>query len=226
MARLNVNPTRQELRNLKGRLATATRGHKLLKDKSDEMIRRFSELIRENKRLREEVESELASALADFAVAKSLMDERALEQAFLMPASAVHLECSAKTVMSVPVPSIRVEQESGSELYPYAFTSVSSEADYSIAVLSALLPKLVKLAEVEKACNILAIEIEKNKRRVNALEYVMIPQTEETIRYITMKMDENTRGETTRLMKVKAMLNEQSEQSDSAASSVPSEQSE
>lgn len=208
MARLNVNPTRQELRRLKGSLKTAVRGHKLLKDKSDEMIRRFSALIRENKRLREEVEAELAAALERFAGAKSLMEERELEEAFFMPSAEVKLSCSTESVMSVPVPAISVEEGEAGELYPYAFAAVSSEADDSVAALSKLLPSLVRLAAVEKACNLLADEIERNKRRVNALEYVMIPQYEETIKYITMKLEENERGNTTRLMKVKSMLAE------------------
>lgn len=206
MTRLNVNPTRQELRRLKGRLKTSVRGHKLLKDKSDEMIRQFCILIRENKRLREEVEAELARALANFSSAKAVMDERALEEAFLMPSASVTLACGKKSVMSVPVPDIQVTNTQSAGACPYSYSSVSSEVDYSVSALSALLPKLVKLAEVEKACNLLADEIEKNKRRVNALEYVMIPQYEETIRYIMMKLDENERGATTRLMKVKSMI--------------------
>lgn len=206
MTRLNVNPTRQELRRLKGQLKTAVRGHKLLKDKSDEMIRRFCELIRENKRLREEVEDDLKKALGNFSSAKAVMDERALEEAFLMPSASVSLVCGEKSIMSVPVPDIRVVEEGTTESAPYAYAAVSSEVDYSVSALSALLPKLVLLASVEKSCNLLADEIEKNKRRVNALEYVMIPQYEETIRYIMMKLDENERGATTRLMKVKSML--------------------
>lgn len=211
MTRLNVNPTRQELRRLKGQLKTSVRGHKLLKDKSDEMIRQFCVLIRENKRLREEVESDLAKALTNFSSAKAVMDERALEEAFLMPSVSVTLACAQKSVMAVPVPDIRVENTQSAGACPYSYASVSSEADYSVAALSALLPKLVKLAEVEKACNLLADEIEKNKRRVNALEYVMIPQYEETIRYIMMKLDENERGATTRLMKVKSMISAEKE---------------
>lgn len=206
MTRLNVNPTRQELRRLKGQLKTSVRGHKLLKDKSDEMIRRFCLLIRENKRLREEVEAELRRALGNFASAKAVTDERALEEAFLMPATSVRLRCGEKSIMSVCVPEIAVTTTAGA--CPYAYAGMSSEVDYSVAALSALLPKLAELAAVEKACNLLADEIEKNKRRVNALEYVVIPQYEETIRYIVMKLDENERGATTRLMKVKSMLAE------------------
>lgn len=209
MARLNVNPTRQELRRLKASLKTAVRGHKLLKDKSDEMIRQFSLLVRENKRLREEVEAGLSDALEQFAGAKSLMDERQLEEAFFMPSAEVRLTCGQKSIMSVPVPSVAVESRADGELYPYAFAAVTSEADDSVAALSRLLPLLVRLAEVEQTCHLLADEIERNKRRVNALEYVMIPQYEETIRYISMKLEENERGNITRLMKVKSMLQQE-----------------
>jgi len=208
MTRLNVNPTRQEARVLKARLKTSVRGHKLLKDKSDEMIRQFSSLIKENKRLREEVESDLASALKNFSSAKAMMDEREFEEAFLMPSAEIKVECGTKSIMSVPVPEIKMEESAAEELYPYSFTTVTSQADYSVEVLVKLLPKLIRLAETEKACNLLAAEIEKNKRRVNALEYVIIPQYEETIKYIAMKLDENERGATTRLMKVKSMLAE------------------
>lgn len=211
MTKLNVKPTRQELRGLKTRLKTAVRGHKLLKDKSDEMIRQFSIYIKENKRLRDSVESELNIALTNFSFAKSVMDTRELEEAFLMPSNSVSLKSSVKNIMSVNVPCIEVNESSTEELYPYNFTSVSSEVDYSVMALTKILPLLIKLAEVEKTCNLLAEEIEKNKRRVNALEYIMIPQIQETIKYITMKLDENERGNLTRLMKVKSMISQRVE---------------
>ncbi len=208
MAKLNVNPTRMELRRLKNRLKTAVRGHKLLKDKSDEMVRRFMLYIRENKRLREEVEGELQASLSSFMLARATSSDAVIEEAVAMPATSVKLGVSSKNIMSVDVPVFDIKEGDVSELYPYSFAGVTSELDTSIASLSKLLPKLLKLAEVEKTCNMLADEIEKNRRRVNALEYVMIPQLEETIKYITMKLDENERGATTRLMKVKSMLEE------------------
>lgn len=208
MAKLNVNPTRMELRRLKTRLKTATRGHKLLKDKSDEMIRQFMLYIRENKRLREEVEQELGDALKSFMLARAVSSDAVIEEAIAMPGVKVGLKTSQKNVMSVDVPVFEITEGDSQELYPYSFASVTSELDSSIASLTTLLPKLLKLAEVEKTCNMLADEIEKNRRRVNALEYVMIPQLQETIKYITMKLDENERGATTRLMKVKSMISE------------------
>ncbi|MFR5833392.1 MAG: V-type ATP synthase subunit D [Acutalibacteraceae bacterium] len=206
MAKLNVNPTRMELRRLKTRLKTATRGHKLLKDKSDEMIRQFMLYIRENKRLREEVEGELSQALKEFMLARAVSSDAVIEEAVAMPGVKAELKTSEKNVMSVGVPEFEIVEHENADLYPYSFAGVTSELDNSIATLSTLLGKLLKLAEVEKTCNMLADEIEKNRRRVNALEYVMIPQLEETIKYITMKLDENERSATIRLMKVKSMI--------------------
>lgn len=204
--RLKVNPTRMELRRLKGRLKTAVRGHKLLKDKSDEMIRRFMEYAKQNKALREQVEEELSEALKSFVLAKAVSDEYAIQEAVVMPSSQITLEAHTKNVMSVVVPQFELKKTQGEDKYPYSYCSVTAELDDSIAILTELMQKLVKLAEIEKTCNMLADEIEKNRRRVNALEYVMIPQTEETIRYITMKLDENERGNTVRLMKIKSIL--------------------
>lgn len=207
MTRLNVNPTRMELKKLKARLKTATRGHKLLKDKSDEMIRRFSVLIKRNKVLREEAEKELGSVLKEFAYAKALLSNAELENAFMMPASRIEIDAGTGSIMNVAVPEIKAE--GGDDMrFPYAFSGVTSEADYSVKKISSAVKKLCELAETEKQVAMLADEIEKNKRRVNALEYVMIPQLEETISYISSKLEENERAATTRLMKVKEMLAE------------------
>lgn len=205
-SKLKVNPTRMELRRLKDRKKTAVRGHKLLKDKSDEMIRQFIGYAKENMRLRLEVEKELGDALANFMLAKAVSEDFVIEEALSMPAVSMELELSTNNVMSVNVPVINIKRNDNSSIYPYAFSSVTSELDSSIAVVSKLADKLIKLAEVEKTCNMLAFEIEKNRRRVNALEYVMIPQTEEAIKDITMKLDENERGNIVRLMKVKSMI--------------------
>ena len=210
MARLNVNPTRMELKKLKARLSTAVRGHKLLKDKSDEMIRRFSEIVREAKRLREDVESEIALTLKRFSVARSFTPAYEAETAFAMPATAISAECDVESIMGVDVPKISLpgaeDNESegvaaGAAEVPYAFPEITGEAVKSAYTL---LPKMLKLAETEKAVRMLADEIERNKRRVNALEYVMIPQLNETIKYIKDKLDENERASIVRLMKVKS----------------------
>ncbi len=206
MARLNVNPTRMELKRLKGRLKTAERGHKLLKDKSDEMVRRFSVLIKENKRLRDETDKDMAEVLQEFSKARSFISVEEIETAFSMPVSSVTLDVSTNNIMSVEVPEIKVSAKK-TEGYPYAFAGITSEVDYSSKKVSELIEKLIKLAEVEKSAAMLAVEIERNKRRVNALEYVMIPQLNETIKYIRSKLDENERSATTRLMKVKSFIN-------------------
>ena len=211
MTRFNVNPTRMELKKLKARLTTAVRGHKLLKDKSDEMIRRFSVLIKENKALRDEVEADLGDCLKQFAYASGTCSSAEIEKAFSMPTVAVRAEFSVGNVMSVEVPKITVDGTVSGD-YPYAFAEITSEADYSVRMINKVMVKLLRLAEVEKAVAMLAVEIERNKRRVNALEYVMIPQLEETIRYIKSKLDENERAATTRLMKVKDMIAERKAQ--------------
>ena len=203
MARLNVNPTRMELKKLKARLTTAVRGHKLLKDKSDEMVRRFSLIIRENKRLRDEVEKELSETLRQFSVARSVTAAYKAETAFSMPSVAVSAECGTVSVMGVEVPDISLKEQRKADGLPYAYSEITSEADFSVMQASSLLPKMLELAKVEKTVRMLAAEIERNKRRVNALEYVMIPQLEETIKYIKSKLDENERAAVIRLMKVK-----------------------
>ncbi len=206
MAVMNVNPTRMEMKRLQARLRTATRGHKLLKDKTDEMIRRFIELAEENKRLREQTEQELCDALNVFAEARSDTDARVTDEAILMPSRHISLVCGKRRVMGIDVPSMEVS-DSGGELYPYGFLTVTDKLDDSLRGLNNVLVKLVRLAETEKTCNMLAEEIEKNKRRVNALENIMIPQLTETIRYIKMKLDESERAATVRLMKVKDIIN-------------------
>ena len=205
MARLNVNPTRMELKKLKARLNTAVRGHKLLKDKSDEMIRRFTVLLKENKRLRDEVEAELNDSLKQFSFACAVSSKAELYKAFSMPSVTLEADYEVKNIMSVEVPSIFVKTKTDGD-YPYAFPAVTAEADYTVKKIGEVIERLMRLAETEKAVAMLAAEIERNKRRVNALEYVMIPQLNETISYIRAKLDENERAATTRLMKVKSMI--------------------
>lgn len=202
-----VKPTRMELTRLKKRLVTAKRGHKLLKDKRDEMVRQFIGLIRENQRLRKQVERELSQALRAFAFARAVMEPEALEEAVLYPARSATLEIGRRNIMSVETPTIRVAEASLTEtVLPYGLAETSAQLDGAIATMAEVLPRMVQLAEIEKTCDLLADEIEKTRRRVNALEYVMIPETERDIRYISMKLEENERGARTRLMKVKDML--------------------
>lgn len=212
MAKLNVNPTRMQLTQLKGRLATATRGHKLLKDKQDELMRRFIELIRKNKELRVEVERELQDSFKEFLLASAVMSPEILEEAVVFPKETITVDIKKKNVMSVNIPVMnfirKLENDEGS-IYPYGFAQTSSELDDAISKLYSIMPKLLELAEVEKACQLMADEIEKTRRRVNALEYRTIPDLQETIRFIRMKLDENERGTITRLMKVKEIINKE-----------------
>lgn len=210
MAKLNVNPTRMQLTNLKTRLKTAARGHKLLKDKQDELMRRFIELIRKNKKLREEVEKELSDAFKNFLVASAVMSPEMLEEAIVFPKASVSVDIEVRNLMSVRIPKMkfqRVMGESGnSSIYPYGYAQTSAELDMAIDRINEVMDRLLELAEVEKTCQLLANEIEKTRRRVNALEYRTIPDLEETIKYIRMKLDENDRATLTRLMKVKQLI--------------------
>lgn len=203
---IKVNPTRMELRRLKDKQKTAVRGHKLLKDKSDEMVRQFMIYARENKRLRQELESELADSLKGFMLAKAVSEGVVIEEAITMPSNSIELKLSSKNVMNVNVPVIEINKSDNRDIYPYSFLTTTGELDESVARLSALVGRLIKLAEVEKACDMLAREIERNRRRVNALEYVMIPENAAAIKEISMKLDENERGNIVRLMKVKEIL--------------------
>lgn len=207
---LRVNPTRMELTRIKKRLVTAVRGHKLLKDKRDEMVRQFITLVRENAALRVEVENDLKGALGNFALARAVMDPVAVEEAVLYPARKIAIRTEFKNILSVHVPHIEIDesQKKDEVILSYGFAETSAQLDDAISVMAGVLPKLLKLAEIEKSCDLLADEIEKTRRRVNALEYVMIPQFEATIRQISMKLEENERGSTTRLMKVKDMIAE------------------
>ena len=208
MPTATINPTRMELTRLKGRLKTATRGHKLLKDKRDELMKQFLEIVRKNRALRKKVEQGLEEANAAFTVAASLMGPEMLEQALLYPKQSVELEMGFRNIMSVNVPvyTFHTKNEDPTEIYPYGFAQASGELDIALEALNRVFQDMLELGEVEKPMQLLAEDIEKTRRRVNALEYVMIPDMEEKIRYITMKLDENERGNITRLMKVKEMV--------------------
>jgi len=210
-AALRVNPTRMELTRIKRRLVTARRGHKLLKDKRDEMVRQFIALVRENHRLRREVEKELGTALSGFAMARAVVEPAFMEEALLSPARSIAVDMKIDSILSVRVPKLTTKEEETQNTLSYGLAETSAQLDGAIESLVEVLPKLIKLAEVEKTCELLADEIEKTRRRVNALEYVMIPNFIETIRFITMKLDENERGNLTRLMKVKDMIEKRAE---------------
>lgn len=204
---MNVNPTRMELSRLKKRLAVARRGHKLLKDKRDELMKQFLDIVRECKTLREEVENKLEEYYQNFSVAKALMSEESMETALVLGNQTIHLTGEIRNIMSVNVPSFSFEiQKRSDSVFPYGFLDTSAQLDDSLLSLNAIFPELLRLSGMEKTVELLASEIEKTRRRVNSLEYVMIPQLTETIKSITMKLDENERGNLTRLMKVKDMM--------------------
>ena len=214
MASTQVNPTRMELTRQKKKLATATRGHKLLKDKRDELMRQFLELVRENKALREKVEEGLEAVNKNFVLARASSSDQALNTALLAPKQEVYLNADTRNVMSVEIPVFTTSTRSADEgdIYSYGFAFTSGDLDDAVKSLQELLPDMLRLAEVEKSCQLMAAEIEKTRRRVNALEYVMIPDAQEKIRYITMKLDENERSTQIRLMKVKDMMLEEARQ--------------
>lgn len=211
MAKKQVNPTRMELTRLKKKLATAIRGHKLLKDKRDELMRQFLDLVRENKTLREKVEAGIHAANKNFVMARAGMSDEVLNVALMAPMQEVYLEADAKNVMSVEIPvfTYKTRAADANNIYSYGFAFTSSDLDESVKSLADILPDMLRLAEVEKSCQLMAVEIEKTRRRVNALEHVMIPETQANIKYITMKLDENERSTQIRLMKVKDMMLEQ-----------------
>ena len=208
MATTQVNPTRMELTRLKKKLATATRGHKLLKDKRDELMRQFMDVVKLNKQLRTRVEEGLTGAFASLQVASSIMSPEMLEQALLYPRQSVELGMDFKNIMSVNVPvySFHTKNNDPSEVYPYGFAQTSGELDDALEKMAKVFEDMLELAQVEKTMQLLAEEIEKTRRRVNALEYVMIPELEENIKYISMKLEENENSTKVRLLKVKEMV--------------------
>ncbi len=208
MPSTTINPTRMELTRLKGRLKTAQRGHKLLKDKRDELMKQFMDVVRENRALRRRVEEGLMKAHGSFTVAAALMSPEMLQQSLLYPKQSVELEMSFQNMMSVDVPryQFRTASQDPGEIYPYGFAQTSGELDDAVDAMARVFQDMLKLAEIEKTSQLLAEEIEKTRRRVNALEYVKIPEMQENIKYITMKLDENERANTIRLMKVKDMI--------------------
>lgn len=214
MASKTIIPTRMELTKLKKKLVTAIRGHKLLKDKRDELMRQFLDLARENMELRLKVEKGVDRANKNFVIARAAMSLPEMKVALMMPKQEVSLEVSKKNIMSVNIPQFEVKTRSKDEndIYSYGYAFTSSDLDDAIWSLEDVLEDMLKLAEIEKSCQLMASEIEKTRRRVNALEHVIIPETQKNIKYISMKLDENERSSQVRLMKVKDMMLEEAHQ--------------
>ena len=211
MASTQVTPTRMELTRLKKKLVTAVKGHKLLKDKRDELMRQFLDLVRENMALRQKVEAGILSANKNFVIARAGMSEQILNTALMAPKQEVFLEADKRNVMSVDIPVFKTSTRTAdaNDIYSYGFAFTSGDLDGAVKSLADILPDMLKLAEVEKSCQLMASEIEKTRRRVNALEHVIIPETRQNIKYITMKLDENERSTQIRLMKVKDTMLEE-----------------
>ena len=205
MAIMNVNPTRMELSKLKQQLSIATRGHKLLKDKQDELVRQFMLIIKRNRALRMEVETKLKKIFSHFGNAQLQMSHQGIMEALMVPANAAHIGVGSKTIMNIKVPTVDYKDQEKVDL-TYGFAYTPSELDQAVLALSKLLPKLIELAQIEKSCDTLAFEIEKTRRRVNAIEYIMIPDMQETIRYITQKLEDAERSNIIRLMKSKEII--------------------
>ncbi len=208
MASKQITPTRMELTRLKKKLVTATRGHKLLKDKRDELMRQFLEKVRENKTLREQVEKGIKAANKNFLLARAGMQDQVLNTAMLAPKQRVSVETGVENVMSVEIPTFdfKTRTPDQNDIFSYGFAFTSSDLDGAVQSLADIFPDMLKLAEIEKSCQLMAVEIEKTRRRVNALEHVMIPELQANIKYISMKLDENERATQIRLMKVKDMV--------------------
>ena len=211
MASSQVNPTRMELTRQKKKLATAIRGHKLLKDKRDELMRQFMDMVRENMEVRKRVEEGIKKANTNFVIARAGMSEEILEEALMTPKQEVTLKTATRNVMSVDIPlyDVKTRTADANDIYSYGFAYTSGDMDYAVKSLADTLPDMMKLAELEKACQLMAAEIEKTRRRVNALEHVIIPDAQANIKFITMKLDENERSSQVRLMKVKDMMLEE-----------------
>ncbi len=211
MASTNITPTRMELTRIKKKLVTAMRGHKLLKDKRDELMRQFLDLARENMELRLKVEEGIKKANKNFVLARAAMTSEEMKTALMMPKQEVMLDISAKNVMSVDIPVFKTKTRTQNphDIYCYGFAFTSGDLDDAVWSLQSVFDDMLRLAEVEKACQLMSAEIEKTRRRVNALEHVIIPEAQENIKYITMKLDENERSSQVRLMKVKDMMLEE-----------------
>lgn len=211
MASKTIIPTRMELTKLKKTLITAVRGHKLLKDKRDELMRQFLELAKENMELRLKVEKGISHANKNFVIARAAMNIPEMKLALMMPKQEVSLDITLENIMSVNIPKyeVKTRTKNVNDIYSYGYAFTSGDLDDAVWSLENILDDMIRLAEVEKACQLMSTEIEKTRRRVNALEHVIIPETQKNIKYISMKLDENERSSQVRLMKVKDMMLEE-----------------
>ncbi len=202
---ISVKATRMELLNIKKRIKIAKRGHKLLKDKRDGLMKQFLNMVNENMEIRKSVESKLSSAYRSFLLARVMMSVEEIKEAILYPKKECLLHISHQNIMGVNVPKLEMQMES--EIGPtYSLVSTSGELDRALGLFVKALPEMIQLAEIERSVELLALEIGKTRRRVNALEHVLIPQLEEAARYIDMKLDEIERSNFCNLMRIKEIM--------------------
>ncbi|MGB9823801.1 MAG: V-type ATP synthase subunit D [Candidatus Hydrothermia bacterium] len=204
MPLISASPTRMELLRLKKRTALARRGHKLLKDKQDELVRILFVLLEGLKELRNRVEQELSESIKRFVLARSFMEPEEVEELFLVPSVKSGIEIKENKIMTVLVPVFESRFEG--DFISYGLATTSPELDVSLESLFKTYKDLIELAEKEKSLELLAIEIEKTRRRVNALEYILIPELENTVKFISMKLSELERSDIARLMKIKDIV--------------------
>lgn len=206
---LQANPNRMELQSQKAKLRTAMRGHKLLKDKQDALTKLFLEKVHTVKELREHTEKELKKAYSYFMIARGVMDQATASMVFESSSAVVELKAKVINTLGVRSPDFEFDQQGS--LHEYGLVGTSAEVDSALEIFSNVVQKLIELAEMEKLVELLAIEIEKTRRRVNALEYRLIPRTKDIIRFIVMKLDEMDRSNLARLMKVKDIVRKEAE---------------
>jgi V/A-type H+-transporting ATPase subunit D len=202
--KLDIPPTRMQLLRLKRRGSVARRGHKLLKDKQDELMRQILELVNRIRDLRLRIEEELRTAFGYFYFASSKQAPRATDEALLATTKTIDVDYTAKRILNLRVPKFSLKISGG--LIGYGFLATSGDLDLALLKIDQLIIRLLELAELEKTLELLATEIEKTRRRVNALEYILIPSIDETIRFINLKLSEIERGDLTRLMRVKDIV--------------------
>ena len=201
---LEVSATRMELLRLRKRLRLANRGYDLLKKKQDELMRQFLELMEKIGDLRKDIEEKLAAAHGQFLMARSVMDRESMEEAIMFPNQKLTLNVSTMPVMNLRLPQFDVKSEGN--VYSYGLLNTSGELDSALGAYSELLPEMLRLSQIERSVELLANEIETTRRRVNALEYILIPNLQDTIKYIKMRLDEMERSNLSRLMRVKEIV--------------------
>ena len=202
-----VKPTRMELLQLKKRKVLAERGHKLLKEKRDALISEFLSIAGDVKNVRNEAEAELMQAYQNLLAAQAIMGSGSVKEASLNSEQDIQVEMNARNVMGVTVPLVEIGKVERTMIRRgYGLADTSAMLDDASKKMEIALSKIIKLAEIEETVRRLALEVVKTKRRVNALEYIVMPRLTATVKYIRMRLDEMERESFIRLKKIKAVL--------------------